>query len=167
MSILERLDPQQRAEAWSMLNIMLHTRHNLTPLVLSFAVEATPEDAIDMRVKFLDTSELEDRQENIKRRLRALGNLLELHKGLVVRVMHLTLREFLLRADVQRKLTSNIAISALDTNVALLSTCLTMIKSLKCSDIRWDHLQRHTRLEVNQVRRHLVRDAVYYAVVTG
>ena len=155
-----------------MFKIILHAEWNVTPVFLSFAIEANPEHAVAMRVETLQESELEDRRENIRKRIQALGNLLEIQPGgystqSYVRVMHLTVKEFLLRADVQCKLTSNTTNSALDTNVALLSTCLTMIKSLKCSDIRWDHLQRHTRLEVNQVRRHLVRDAVYYAVVTG
>jgi hypothetical protein len=147
MSILQRLDPQQRAEFWSMSSIMLcPTREDIlrevTPLFLSFAVEADPEEAIAMRTNFLDTKELKDRRENIKRRLRALGNLLEFHwnpfrfeedyEGHVC-FMHLTVKEFLLRADVKQKVTANIALSTLDTNVALLSTFLTMIKSLSIS----------------------------------
>jgi hypothetical protein len=155
MSILERLDPQQRAEAWSMFNIMLHTRDKLTPLFLSFAVAANDRDAIAMRVKFLQASELETRCENINKRLRVLGNLLETQYDSLwgksyVRFMHLTAKEFLLRADVQHMLTSNTAVSTLDTNVALLSTCLTMIRSIMLSH------NLHERLK-------LVIDAVYYA----
>jgi hypothetical protein len=155
MNILERLDPQQRAEAWSMFNIMLHTRGELTPLFLSFAVEANDGDAIAMRVKFLQEGELEYQCEHIRKRLQALGNLLEIQHDAhsrqgYVRVMHLTVREFLLRADVQRKLISSTTISTLDTNVALLSACLTMIKSLMRS-----HKFHHQEV--------LVQDAVYYA----
>jgi hypothetical protein len=156
MNILERLDPQQRAEAWSMFNIMLNTRVDPTPLFLSFAVEANDQDAIIMRVRFfLSTREVEDRRENIETRMRALGNLLETqydaHTGIgFVRFMHLTVREFLLRADVQRKLTSNTAISTLDTNVALLSAYLTMIKS-------------HTPSRDDGEQRSLIDHAIYYA----
>jgi hypothetical protein len=159
MNILERLDPQQRVEFWSVFQIMLHTRGILTPLFLSFAIAANDRDTIPVRVESLHMDEREDRCENIRKRLRALGNLLEIQheRGLSegdVRVMHLTVREFLLRADVQRKLTSNIAISTLDTNVALLSTCLTMIKSPTHSlHHRYSLIDRHF----------LVDNAVYYA----
>lgn len=88
MSILESLDPQQRAEAWSMFNIMLRTRRELTPLFLSFAVAADDRDAIAMRVKFLRESELEDRHEYIRKRLQALGNLLKFNtRSTILKVM--------------------------------------------------------------------------------
>jgi hypothetical protein len=131
-----------------MSNIMLcprpeHIWQEVTPLFLSFAVEADPEEAIAMRINFLDAKELKDRRENIKRRLIALGNLLEFHPNLYndqdhVRFMHLTVKEFLLRADVRQKVTANVAMSTLNLNVALLSTCLTMIKSLPDSHCRDD-----------------------------
>jgi hypothetical protein len=160
MNILQRLDPQQRADFWSMSNIMLCPRpeyawREVTPLFLSFAIEADPEEAIAMRVNFLDTKELKDRRENIKRRLRALGNLLEFHPSPYqdhVRFMHLTVKEFLLRADVKQKVTANIAMSTLNLNVALLSTCLTMIKSISDSPHRDD-----------ENRSNIVEGALYYA----
>ena len=154
MNILERLDPQQRAEFWSIANIVLHARRTVTPLFLSFAVEASPENAIDMSVNFPDTNELSERQATIERRLPALGNLLEVndHPSWLeghVRVMHLTVREFLQRADVQEKLTGNTAISMSDINVILLSTCLITIKSLS-----------HSRYDRRSIT---VKDALIYA----
>jgi hypothetical protein len=81
MNVLRRLDPQQRAEFWTMFDTVIYARRKFTPFFLSFAVEANPEDAIDMKVNFLDTNGLEDRQENIRKRLGALGNLLEVQSG--------------------------------------------------------------------------------------
>jgi hypothetical protein len=137
-----------------MFKIILHAEWNVTPVFLSFAIEANPEHAVAMRVETLQESELEDRRENIRKRIQALGNLLEIQPGgystqSYVRVMHLTVKEFLLRADVQCKLTSNTTNSALDTNVALISTCLIIIKSTRC---QWHH-----------DRRDLVEQAVTYA----
>ena len=137
-----------------MFKIILHAEWNVTPVFLSFAIEANPEHAVAMRVETLQESELEDRRENIRKRIQALGNLLEIQPGgystqSYVRVMHLTVKEFLLRADVQCKLTSNTTNSALDTNVALISTCLIIIKSTRC---QWHH-----------DRRNLVEQAVTYA----
>ena len=141
-----------------MFQTIVHARREVSPLFLSFAVEANPENAINMSINFLDTDELEDRCENIEKRLRALGNLLEIQHEHVgseghVRVMHLTVKEFLLRADVQQKLAANTATSTLDTNVALLSACLTMIKSVLHSSARWN----------DEIRWDIAEDAMRYA----
>jgi hypothetical protein len=137
MRMLQRLGQEQRAEAWNMFDIVLHSRPDLTPLCLFFAATANPRHAIGMRVNILSDEEVESRTSKFQKRLRALGGLLEIQDGtdglrshVVVRFIHLTAKEFLLRADVRLILKSNSAISQLDPNVALLSACLILVKSI-------------------------------------
>jgi hypothetical protein len=157
MRMLQRLDQEQRAKAWDMFDIVLHARRDLTPLFLSFAVTANPRSAIAMTVNNSSDEELEARSDKIRRRVRALGNLLEIqdNKHLPdghIRFIHLSVREFLLRVDVQRKLTANSASSTTDANVSLLSACLIEIKSVECS------------FDMHETKPwKTVKDALYYA----
>jgi hypothetical protein len=140
MRILQRLDQAQRAEAWNMFDIVLNSRRDLTPLCLSFAATANPQGAIEMGVKVLSKEEIGSRSAMVQKRLRALGGILEILSGVDrrgplgagnhVRFIHLTAEEFLLRADVQRILKANSAITKLDANVVLLSICLMTVKSI-------------------------------------
>ena len=135
MRILQSLDQAQRAEAWNMFDIVLHSRRDLTPLCLSFAATANPQGAIEMGVKVLSKEETGSRSAMVQKRLRALGGILEILSGVDrrgdhVRFIHLTAEEFLLRADVQRILKANSAITKLDANVVLLSICLMTVKSI-------------------------------------
>jgi hypothetical protein len=143
-----------------MFDIVLHAKRKLTPLFLSFATVADPQIAIGMRLKVLSDEEIANRSSKIGKRLRALGGLLETvelkRDGYHVRFMHLTTEEFLLRADVQRILTANLAISTWNTNVTLLSACLMQIKSAGCSLL-------HDEGPMLDELRCAVKDAISYA----
>jgi hypothetical protein len=141
MRMLQVLDPEQRAEAWRMFDAVLHSTTHLTPLFMSFAAIADPRSAINMRVNLLSDEEQTSRSVNLKKRLRALGGILEISWDGYVRFMHLTAREFLVRADVRHILTTNAPETVLNANVVLLSAYLMLIKGVHFShgtpDIPW------------------------------
>lgn len=133
MRILRRLDPSLLPEAWKMFDLVLSARRDLHVLSLSFAMEASPQHAVALKIGALGSDELDNRFIQMSKRLKALGGLLEAEGTKTwsyVRFLHLTAKEFLLRTDVQHIITANISHSTCDSNVTLLTGCLMQLKRL-------------------------------------
>lgn len=156
MRILQRLDHELLSDAWKMFDLVLLSRRDLSALSLSLAANATPVNAVAVKINALSNAELEDRCTKIRRRLKSQGGLLETEGTYPwdkVRFMHLTAKEFLLRADVQHILTTDISSARLDPSVALLAGCLLHIK---CLDVSVEPITS-MRLWEN------IKDGLYYA----
>ncbi|KAK6430052.1 hypothetical protein LTR95_013797 [Oleoguttula sp. CCFEE 5521] len=141
MRQLKKLGPKYLAQTMSMFDIVFHARQELTLLVLSFALDYSPERAIQLLPQRLPTADIAHRSAMMESRLRSCGGLLAIYpnpeeldrekrsdahaKRLpVVRFMHLTLQEFLLRPDIQLELRAIAGAPGTDVHVSLLTACL-------------------------------------------
>lgn len=164
MRILQRLGPDEKAEARKIFDLVLSARRDFEALSLSFAAESHPQHAVALQIKALGDLELENRRGKINKRLKALGGLLEIEgKGLWsrVRFLHLTVKEFWLQADVQQTLEAALPSPALDANVALLAGCLLQLKCLRILEGPEANENGRNRMRFWEN----IKDGLYYAAL--
>ena len=170
MRMLDLLSPEFQEEGTKIFDIVLHARHSLTALILSFALDGRTDRVIRREVEKLSSANIDYQSEKMERRLKVCcAGLLETqdnpyHGGgptrtpvgdhinsyPLVQFIHLTAKEFLLRPDVKQRVQARYYGPTFDPSRALLTACLLRLKCIGATS-QWDDLWG------------AIKDALFYA----
>ncbi len=170
MRMLKDISPQNRYQGFRLFQIVLHARHNLTALVLSFAEEEDTNVAIQLPIKKLSPSDAANRAQDMEGRLKSrCAGLLETQRRTtttwnrgstlpsphinhepVVQFLHQTAKEFIEQPDNWTLLLPPDLKMVPDVNVSLLSACLLRLKLIGITSDSGDLWGA-------------IKDAIYYA----
>jgi hypothetical protein len=128
MRMLQTLTPQYQARASIIFDLVLAARDDLYAFTLRYAQNTSLSDALALPICIKREVVDDEPSSDVAKLLRSSGGILEMYGPNLVGFIHLSARDFLSRPDVRGMLSTGAQDEAIDSNVALLISCLVELR---------------------------------------